>query len=87
MSNFCAPLLFLLALLSLTSMVGCSTRSSDQPQPRASAQPADTRAADEAAIRAASAAWNQGKKCPTTRSSNATVADLSIVEHGRDTPS
>jgi uncharacterized protein (TIGR02246 family) len=59
MSNIRLRLQFLFAVLSLSSIVGCSTGTGGQPQPQASAQPADTRAADEAAIRAASAAWSQ----------------------------
>ena len=52
------------ALLSVTVIIagflaGCSTRGGDQPQPQVAVQPADSRAADEAAIRAASAAWSQ----------------------------
>jgi uncharacterized protein (TIGR02246 family) len=57
-SNSGLRLVFLLSLLSLSSIVGCSTRTGDQ-RPQTFAQPADTRAADEAAIRTASAAWSQ----------------------------
>jgi uncharacterized protein (TIGR02246 family) len=41
------------------SIAGCATGTNDQPHPAVSTQPADTRVADEAAIRAASAAWSQ----------------------------
>jgi uncharacterized protein (TIGR02246 family) len=47
------------ALAAMTVFSGCSTGTGDQPKPQATAQPADTRAADEAAIRAASAAWSE----------------------------
>jgi uncharacterized protein (TIGR02246 family) len=40
-------------------IAGCSTGGGDQPRPQVAVQPADSRAADEAAIRAASAAWSQ----------------------------
>jgi uncharacterized protein (TIGR02246 family) len=46
-------------LLIAGLIAGCSTGGGDQPQPQVAVQPADTRASDEAAIRAASAAWSQ----------------------------
>ncbi|MFZ0883955.1 MAG: DUF4440 domain-containing protein [Candidatus Acidiferrales bacterium] len=42
-----------------TLVAGCSTGTGDHLQPHVAAQPADTRASDEAAIRAASAAWSK----------------------------
>jgi uncharacterized protein (TIGR02246 family) len=48
------------AFVVIASLVaGCSTGGGDQPQPPVAVQPADSRAAAEAAIRAASAAWSQ----------------------------
>ena len=59
MTAFRLHLLFLFAVLPICSIVSCSTGTGHQPQSQASTQPADPRAADEAAIRAASAAWSQ----------------------------
>ena len=53
------PLFLFAAFVCAASVVGCSTGTTNQPQSQASAAPADTRAADEAAVRAASAAWSQ----------------------------
>ncbi|HJZ51751.1 MAG TPA: SgcJ/EcaC family oxidoreductase [Candidatus Acidoferrales bacterium] len=47
------------AVVCATLIAACSTGTGDQPQPQVAVQPADTRASDEAAIRAASAAWSQ----------------------------
>jgi uncharacterized protein (TIGR02246 family) len=57
-SNRRLSLLLLFAVLCLSSIVGCSAGTSDH-RPRTFAQPADTRAADESAIRTASATWSQ----------------------------
>jgi uncharacterized protein (TIGR02246 family) len=57
-SNCRLSLLLMFAVLCLSSIVGCSAGTGDQ-RPRTFAQPADTRTADEAAIRVASAAWSQ----------------------------
>ena len=65
MSNCRLSLLLLFAVLCLSSIVGCSAGSSDQ-RPRTFAQPADTRAAEEAAIRVASAAWSQASTAKDT---------------------
>jgi uncharacterized protein (TIGR02246 family) len=55
--RFCSMLCCAMMFLALAS--GCATGTNDQPRPAVSAQPADTRAADQTAIRAASAAWSQ----------------------------
>jgi uncharacterized protein (TIGR02246 family) len=47
------------AVIIVSLLAGCSTGGGDQPQPQVSVQPADSRAAAEAAIRAASEAWSQ----------------------------
>lgn len=47
------------AVVCATLAAGCSTGTGDHLQPQVAAQPADTRVSDEAAIRAASAAWSQ----------------------------
>jgi uncharacterized protein (TIGR02246 family) len=47
------------AAVGATLMAGCSTGTGEQRQPQVAVRPADTRASDEAAIRAASAAWSQ----------------------------
>jgi uncharacterized protein (TIGR02246 family) len=51
--------LALLAILAAGSLAGCSSTTTEQPTAQVSAPPVDTRAADEAAIRAASAAWSK----------------------------
>jgi uncharacterized protein (TIGR02246 family) len=51
--------LFSCATICAMLMTGCSTGTDDSPQPQFAVQPADRRASDEAAIRAASAAWSQ----------------------------
>jgi uncharacterized protein (TIGR02246 family) len=52
--------LLVCAFLLIAGLIaGCSTGGGDQPQPQVAVQPADTRASEEAAIRAASAAWSQ----------------------------
>jgi uncharacterized protein (TIGR02246 family) len=58
-SNYRLCLGFLCSALCLSSIVGCSPETGDHGRLRASARPADTRAADGAAIRAASAAWSR----------------------------
>jgi uncharacterized protein (TIGR02246 family) len=47
------------AVISVIAVAGCRTGTNDQPRPQISAQPPDTKAADQAAIRAASTAWSQ----------------------------
>ena len=59
MLNVRFALLVCAFLLIAGLIAGCSTGGGDQPQPQVAVQPADTRASEEAAIRAASAAWSQ----------------------------
>ena len=53
--------------------------SGDQPKPEVKAQPADTRAADEAAIRAASAAWSQAASAKDIDKAVGVYADDALV--------
>ena len=59
MLKLCSMSRLLPALASIVLVAGCSMGSGDQPKPQTVAQAPDTRPADEAAIRAASAAWSQ----------------------------
>jgi uncharacterized protein (TIGR02246 family) len=65
-------------LASVILIFGCSTGTGDQPKPQAAAQPADTRAADEAAIRAASAAWSQAYVAKDLEKSSAVYTDDAV---------
>jgi uncharacterized protein (TIGR02246 family) len=79
------------AFVLVVFVSGCSTGTGDQPKPQAAAQPADTRAADEAAIRAASAAWSQTYVAKDLEKSSAVYTDDAVVMspkapavHGKD---
>ena len=92
MSKFRPIALFVPSALVLAILVsGCSTGTGDQPKPQAAAQPVDTRAADEAAIRAASAAWSQAYVVKDLEKSSSVYTDDAVVMspkapaiHGKD---
>ena len=92
MSQFRPIALFVPSALVLAILVsGCSTGTGDQPKPQAAAQPVDTRAADEAAIRAASAAWSQAYVVKDLEKSSSVYTDDAVVMspkapaiHGKD---
>jgi uncharacterized protein (TIGR02246 family) len=59
-------------------VAGCSTGGGDQPQPQVAVQPADSRAAAEAAIRAASAAWSQASAAKDVEKAVSFYADDAV---------
>jgi uncharacterized protein (TIGR02246 family) len=78
-------------LASVMLVSGCSMGSGDQPKPQAMAQPVDTRAADEAAIRAASLAWSQASRAKDLDKSVAVYTEDAVqmspkaaAVHGKD---
>jgi uncharacterized protein (TIGR02246 family) len=92
MLKFASTGLFIFAMMASAILVsGCSTGTGDQPKPQATAQPADTRVADEAAIRAASEAWSRAYGAKDLDKASAVYTDDAVVMspkapavHGKD---
>jgi uncharacterized protein (TIGR02246 family) len=79
MLNVRFALLVCAFLLIAGLIAGCSSGGGDQPQPQVAVKPADTRASDEAAIRAASAAWSQASAAKDVDKTVAFYGDGAVV--------